>query len=148
MNEARKTIVVVEDEESVLSVTVRLLDRAGYDVLAFSHPHAAREYFRNAVRPPALLMTDVMMPGMSGLELCRCARQEHPALPVIFTSGYPLDSLPGEVSDLPEVSCLISKPFGLDSLRRGIEDLLAGRLPERPSMVEMDEPVARGRRVV
>ena len=42
MSTQRKTIVVVEDEESVLSVTVRLLDRAGYDVLAFSHPHAAR----------------------------------------------------------------------------------------------------------
>ena len=124
MSSPRRTVVVVEDEVAVLSVTVRLLDRVGYDVLPFSHPHAARDYFKNVVRPPAVLVTDIMMPGMNGLELCRIVRQSCPTLPVIFTSGYPLENLPPELSDLPEVTCLITKPYDLTVLRRAIDDLL------------------------
>ena len=141
MSTKRKTIVVVEDEPSVLSVIERLLKKVGYDVLPFAHPHLAREYFRNAVRPPALLITDIMLPGMSGFELCDAAREEHVTLPVLFISGYPLESLPASHATLPEVSCLVTKPFGLNVLRDAVEDLMAGRTVRGAEAFDPDIPL-------
>jgi two-component system cell cycle sensor histidine kinase/response regulator CckA len=153
MNAMRKLIVAVEDEEAVLSVTTRLLDKAGYDVLPFSHPHRARDFFENAIRSPALMLTDIMMPGMSGFELAAIAREEHPALPIIFTSGYPEENLPAELCELPEMSCMITKPYDLNTLRFAIEDLLAGRPlsfrnPALRNGSSLDFPVTKQRRIV
>jgi CheY-like chemotaxis protein len=149
----RKLIVAVEDEESVLSVTTRLLDKAGYDVLPFSHPHQARDYFEQAVRSPALLLTDIIMPGMTGFELAAFARDEHPSLPVVFTSGYPRENLPPDLCELPEMSCLITKPYDLNALRSAIEDLLAEKSPPNRNPIfrgdaSHDFGVTKQRRIV
>jgi two-component system, cell cycle sensor histidine kinase and response regulator CckA len=122
MNE-RHAIVLVEDEESVLTVMQRVLERAGYEVFAFANPVKASQHL--AVAPePSILITDVVMPGMNGFDLCGVVRARFPELPVIFTSGYPLENLPGGAATLPENSRLISKPFGLDLVRATISELL------------------------
>ena len=123
MNETPATIVLVEDEPSVLSIMTRVLVRSGYEVMAFESPLKALAFLRNA-SSPSLLLTDVVMPGMSGFELCDAVRRRFPDLPVIFTSGYPLENLPGYARPLPAKSCLIVKPFGLDEVRETIECLL------------------------
>ncbi|MGQ0563019.1 MAG: response regulator [Gemmatimonadota bacterium] len=120
---ARHTIVFVEDEPAVLAVIQRVLEKAGYTVLAFADPINANDYLQRAA-PPSLLLTDVVMPGMSGFELCDAVRARFPGLPVIFTSGYPLETLPSARTALPENSCLISKPFGLALVRDTIAELL------------------------
>jgi CheY-like chemotaxis protein len=91
--------------------------------MAFSEPISASAYFRSNSEA-CLLLTDVVMPGMSGFDLCDVARARLPGLPVIFTSGYPLENLPGAAGALPENSRLILKPFGLDVVRGSIEELL------------------------
>ena len=123
MSQSNQLIILVEDEPAVLSIMQRVLGRSGYDVLAFECPLKALKYLRTA-DAPALLLTDVVMPGMSGFELCDALRRRFPAMPVIFTSGYPLENLPGYARPLPENSCLIVKPFGLDEVRETIESLL------------------------
>ena len=89
MNDTRETIVLVEDEPSVLGVVQRVLEKGGYEVRAFREPQAAIDYLRDA-DSPSLLLTDVVLPGMSGFELCDVVRSYYPEIPVIFTSGYPL----------------------------------------------------------
>lgn len=123
MNSPLPTIILVEDERAVLSIMQRVLARSGYEVFAFESPLEALAYMRTA-EAPALLLTDVVMPGMSGFELCDAVRRRFPALPVIFTSGYPLENLPGYARPLPSASCLIVKPFGLDEVRETIDCLL------------------------
>lgn len=123
MNSNPPTIVLVEDERAVLSIMERVLARSGYEVLAFESPLEALKHLRTA-QAPSLLLTDVVMPGMSGFELCDVLRRRFPAVPVIFTSGYPLENLPGYARPLPDNSCLIVKPFGLDQIRDTIESLL------------------------
>jgi two-component system, cell cycle sensor histidine kinase and response regulator CckA len=123
VNGTPPTIVLVEDEPSVLSIMTRVLTRSGYEVTAFECPLKALAFLRSAT-PPSLLLTDVVMPGMSGFELCDAVRRRFPDLPVIFTSGYPLENLPGYARPLPAKSCLIVKPFGLDEVRETIDCLL------------------------
>jgi CheY-like chemotaxis protein len=100
-----------------------VLVRSGYVVNAFESPLKALAFLRSA-GAPSLLLTDVVMPGMSGFELCDAVRRRFPDLPVIFTSGYPLENLPGYARPLPKRSCLIVKPFGLDEVRETIDCLL------------------------
>lgn len=133
MNE-RHSIVLVEDEEAVLTVMHRVLERAGYDVFPFASPVQASEYLATAPQP-SILITDVVMPGMNGFDLCGVVRSRFPELPVIFTSGYPLETLPGGAATLPENSRLISKPFGLDQVRETISDLLEPAASRRVSRV-------------
>jgi two-component system, cell cycle sensor histidine kinase and response regulator CckA len=123
VNPSPPMIVLVEDEPSVLSIMQRVLVRSGYEVLAFESPLKALAFLRTA-EAPSLLLTDVVMPGMSGFELCDAVRRRFPSLPVIFTSGYPLENLPGYARPLPQKSFLIVKPFGLDEVRESIDCLL------------------------
>lgn len=119
----RHTIILVEDEPAVLSVMQRVLEKVGYGVVPFADPRDAAAHLRS-LDDACLLLTDVVMPGMSGFDLCGIARARFPGLPVIFTSGYPLENLPGDPGALPENTRLLHKPFGLELMRNTIEELL------------------------
>ena len=84
----RKTILCVEDNETVLSVRTFLLETRGYRVLSMSSAAEALEYLR-AAAPGAvdLLLSDLMMPQMDGNELVRRAKELHPGLPALLVSG-------------------------------------------------------------
>ncbi|MBX3621973.1 MAG: response regulator [Rhizobacter sp.] len=86
-------VVYVDDDELMELMVARLLERAGYRVLAFRHPRQALAAL--VVHGPAveLLVTDFNMPEMSGLELASEARRLHPGLPVLMSSGYVSDEL-------------------------------------------------------
>lgn len=118
------TIVLVEDEPSVLGVVQRVLEKGGYEVHAFCEPRGALEYMR-AAESPTLLLTDVVLPGMSGFELCDVVRARFPDLPVIFTSGYPLEDVHLDGVTLPTNSCLLDKPFGAGQVLEAVRDLVA-----------------------
>ena len=77
-----------------------------------------------------LLMSDIVMPGMDGVELVRRVRERRPGLPVLLTSGYPADFL-AEHGGVPADSELLQKPFSSDLVRR-VRDAL-GRTPGRDS---------------
>ena len=82
------TILVAEDEETVRSVVVPALRRAGFAVLAARDGHEAVAMAINHAAPLDLLLTDVVMPGMMGHELARRLRRSQPGLRVLLTSGY------------------------------------------------------------
>jgi two-component system cell cycle sensor histidine kinase/response regulator CckA len=101
-----ETILLVEDEDALRSLTVRILESEGYAVLAAGLPSEAIELAARHGESVDLLLTDVVMPEMSGAKLAERLRGARPDLRVIYTSGYV--ARPG---DLPEGAAFVSKPF-------------------------------------
>jgi len=84
-----KTILVVEDEPSVMGLLRRVLGRHGYNVLEAVNLEEAVQRFKDSGRQIDLLLADVGLPGISGVHLALLLRSELPGLRVILTSGYP-----------------------------------------------------------
>ena len=84
----KKTILCVDDNEQVLSVRSFMLETRGYRVIAASTPHQALEHLAAAAPGSIdLLLCDLLMPCMDGNELVRRAKELHPSLPSLITSG-------------------------------------------------------------
>ena len=81
-------IWIVEDDDHVRGLTARILREAGYEVTELRHPAHAVETATRAVHPPELLLTDVIMPGMSGRDLAQRLQSRWPATRVLYVSGY------------------------------------------------------------
>ena len=110
------TILVVDDDDSARRLVARLLEEAGYAVLEAPHPHRALELAREHAATIRLLLTDVRMPKMGGVELARRFATLAPAARVLLMSGY-FGS--GELEHP-----LLAKPFTPRELLRAVGDLL------------------------
>ena len=122
-----ETILVVEDQDAVRAVTVRILRRNGY--VALEAASAADAISIAAVRAVDLLLTDVVMPTMTGDVLAAALRVDRPTLAVLYMSGYAQNVL-GAQRSLDDGVGLIQKPFGEIALLRGVhEALTAGGRP-------------------
>ncbi len=105
-----ETILLAEDEDAVRSVTTAALERRGYRVLAAPDGETALAISSAFAGAIDLLITDVVMPGMSGRELAKRLERSRPAMPVLFVSGYS----DGEVLQMgvsPDATTLLPKPF-------------------------------------
>lgn len=119
-------VLIVDDEEPVRKFVDRVLREAGYEtVLASDGPEAIEA----AAKMGALdvLVTDVMMPQMSGDELARRLRQEDPALKVLYLTGY-ADRLFKEKVTLWQDEAFLDKPCSVEGLQQAVALLLFGRL--------------------
>lgn len=114
-----ETVLLVEDEQQVLQMTQRILRHYGYTVLIASSPDAALELVARQTQPIDLLITDVVMPKMNGLELHQKLRQRLPQLRCLFLSGYSMDAL-AKAEALPEDMQLLQKPFSVEDLTRAV----------------------------
>ncbi|HWB84435.1 MAG TPA: sigma-54 dependent transcriptional regulator [Bryobacteraceae bacterium] len=121
---SRKRILVVDDDESLRWVTQAQLQQSGFDVTAAADGNAALETIRQV--PPDLVITDLKMPGMSGIELLRKIREDYPEIIVIVVTAF------GTVENAVEAMKAgaydyITKPVNMDELRlivdRGLEHL-------------------------
>lgn len=113
---AGPSILVVEDRKDVLLTIVRILEIAGYDVIGTSDPFDALRLARQNVFD--LVLTDLDMPGMGGLQLIRELREDSPGLPAVVVSGY------GDPGELPKRSSFLHKPVEADSLLRMVRQSL------------------------
>jgi CheY-like chemotaxis protein len=119
------TILLVEDEEAVRKLAASVLRKSGYAVLeAPSGPDALEVASRHAGKIH-LLVTDVVMPRMSGRELAKRLVEARPGLPVLFVSGYTTDAIVQNGVLDPGVSFL-QKPFTSADLIRRAQELLKG----------------------
>jgi two-component system, cell cycle sensor histidine kinase and response regulator CckA len=122
---AGQTILLVDDEDSVRSVTARLLGRHGYRVVEAGGAEEAIELFETLDQRPDLLLTDVAMPKMSGVELAvALGRNGDESLPVIFISGYSGTSVPS-AGELERGSAFVQKPFSPETLLHAVGEALA-----------------------
>jgi PAS domain S-box-containing protein len=127
-----ETVVVAEDDERVRRTTVRMLKGLGYAVL--EAPDAARciELVRGHEGSIALLVSDVIMPGMHGRELYEAVHQLRPELKVLFMSGYP-SLVVGGKDDLGPGFPFIQKPFARRDLAEKVREVIDGTLSTVPA---------------
>jgi two-component system, cell cycle sensor histidine kinase and response regulator CckA len=128
-----RTILLVEDEPSLHKLTHRTLKDMGYTVLEATDAAQAIDVARNTDAPIDLLLTDVIMPGMSGGDLAKKLSPENPHMRVLFMSGY-TDGAIEIRGSLPPGMTVLRKPFTRDVLLRTVEGALAH--PPRESQIE------------
>jgi PAS domain S-box-containing protein len=120
-----ETVLVVEDTAAVLSVTVSLLRRQGYSVLAADSARAALALLERHEGKVDLVLTDVVMPDMNGKELAARVVARFPAVKVLFMSGHDM-AVVANHGVLDESVALIVKPFSSQELATRIRRLLDG----------------------
>jgi PAS domain S-box-containing protein len=118
-----ETILLVEDDSSVRELVERVLRSRGYDVLAAQHGGDALQLASHTIRGVDLVLTDVVMPSMSGRELVEALQAERPALRVLYMSGYTDDEIIRRGLHDPGIS-FIQKPFTADNLARQVRKVL------------------------
>jgi two-component system cell cycle sensor histidine kinase/response regulator CckA len=117
-----ETVLVVEDADGLRQLTKRLLERQGYTVLLAANADDALSLVEQ--NPSIdLLLTDVVMPGVSGPELTRTVLQQRPALKVIYMSGYTEDAIVKHGVLNPGIAFL-HKPFTAEAIGRKIREVL------------------------
>jgi CheY-like chemotaxis protein len=120
-----ETILLVEDTEVVRSLVTNTLESYGYTVLAAGGGAQAIQIAERADAPIDLLMTDVVMPRMNGRELADLLVEMCSHLKVLFTSGYPSDTvLRHGIAEAR--SAFIEKPYLPDDLARKVRETLDG----------------------
>ena len=125
------TILVVDDEPAVLNLVKLILEAAGYPVLAAGNSQEALALFKNPCHSIDLLLTDISMPDLSGLELACQASETAPHLPVMFMTGCCPDSPHIEFlrREGPFSDCkVIRKPFTSPELLGEVTDILSTAL--------------------
>ena len=117
---AGERVLVVEDEDGLRRLVVEILSNAGYTVRSAAGGEAALRMVVEEDGEPALLLTDVVMPRMSGRALAQRVRQVRPSVRVLLMSGHDAGE---QGRDLP----IVEKPFSEDRLLAKIRDVLRGR---------------------
>ena len=117
-----ETVLIAEDEAGVRKSTGRMLSRNGYRVIVASGGRAALDALRSSTRRVDLLLSDAVMPDMSGPQLVEGARALQPALRVLLMSGYGHDVMGPQtaIGDAP----LLKKPFAASTLLASVREAL------------------------
>jgi two-component system cell cycle sensor histidine kinase/response regulator CckA len=118
-----ETILLVEDAESLRELTRMLLENNGFTVLVAENGTEAIELAEHKDQPIHLLLTDVVMPGMSGRELANYLTAKRPDMSVIYMSGYTNDAI-AHHGVLDSGIVLIEKPFSQETLIRKLREVL------------------------
>jgi two-component system, cell cycle sensor histidine kinase and response regulator CckA len=120
-----ETVLLVEDEDGVRTMALMALQNCGYITLAASNGQEAMRLLRSHVGPVDIMITDVVMPGMSGTELAEGARLLRPLMKVMYVSGYTDDSVVRHGLLHADVAFL-QKPYTPASLGRKLRQVLQG----------------------
>jgi PAS domain S-box-containing protein len=127
-----ETVLLVEDEEQVRAILKNILEDHGYCVLSASNGEEALAISQDLAREIELMITDVVMPQMSGRELAERVLELRPTLPVLFMSGYTDDAIVRH-GLLDEKLNFIQKPFDSAGVARKVRELLDSQPAHQPS---------------
>jgi two-component system cell cycle sensor histidine kinase/response regulator CckA len=118
-----ETVMLVDDEEGIVSVSSALLSHLGYRVLTAKSGQEAIDLYRKEGNAIDLVILDMIMPGMSGEQAFHRLKEMNPDIRVILSSGYSLDSMATEIM---QQGCrsFIQKPFNLSTLSQRIREAL------------------------
>jgi CheY-like chemotaxis protein len=119
------TVLLVEDEASVRQFVRRTLEQAGYTVLEATNPHEALNVLELRAGIVDLVLTDIMMPGMSGRLMAERLNNRYPALRMLFMSGN--DEIVQLVNAREGSAAILSKPFTPSALLERITYVLDAR---------------------
>jgi two-component system cell cycle response regulator CpdR len=117
-----RTILLAEDDDSMRRFLSKALERAGYDVVSYGNGADAYEGLK--AKPITLLLTDIVMPEMDGIELAKRAAELQPGMKIMFITGFAAVALQ-EFPEAPRQSRILSKPIHLKDLVREVDRMLA-----------------------
>jgi DNA-binding response OmpR family regulator len=117
------TVLLVEDDESTRNVMTRILVREGYLALTAESAHDALSILRTPLAPIDVVLLDVHLPDVSGIDLCACIRQLNPSVPVVVCTG---EAEPEEAARLIEMGVhrYFRKPIAMEELLATVEAAL------------------------
>ena len=115
-------ILLAEDDDDMRNFLVKALEKAGHEVTSFGEGASAYEEIKHASFD--LLLTDIVMPEMDGIELARRASELDPAMKIMFITGFAAVALHPD-SKAPKDAKVLSKPFHLRDLVNEVERLMA-----------------------
>jgi CheY-like chemotaxis protein len=122
----RETILLVEDEPAILAITTQILHDLGYNVLVAGTPGEAIRQAKEYAGEIHLLLTDVVMPEMNGLDLARNLMPLHPEMRRLFMSGFTADII-AHHGVLDRGVSFVQKPFSVKELAAGVREALVGK---------------------
>jgi two-component system cell cycle response regulator CpdR len=115
-------IILAEDDNDMRRFLVKALENAGYEVVSYDNGRSAYDRLRE--EPFELLLTDIVMPEMDGIELARKATELDPDMKVMFITGFAAVALNPD-NQAPKDAKVLSKPFHLRDLVTEVQKLLA-----------------------
>lgn len=119
-------VLVVDDEEVIVSVTTQLLERMGYKPIPFHTGDEALRVFKKNPDAFDLVITDQTMPGLCGVDLCAEILKLRPSIPVILCTGFSPGLKQDQISKIG-IGCVLSKPYTLEELCEAICEVLQGK---------------------
>ena len=125
------TILVVDDESAIRRAICRFFERQGYEMLAADDGESALAQLHRRQWDVKLVLTDVQMPGMSGLELARTIHARAPQMPVLFMSGFVDGSTVAEIPEALQGEDVLMKPFDLADLGARVRESISSRAVDR-----------------
>ncbi|HXG69379.1 MAG TPA: ATP-binding protein, partial [Gemmatimonadaceae bacterium] len=124
-----ETILIVEDEDGVRLLTRRILEQSGYRVFDANDADHAEAVFAKHARVIDLLLTDVVMPGISGPKLFARLQEQQPGLKVLYLSGYTQGAIVEQGPLGPGIE-LLQKPFTAAALNERVREVIEGPTPQ------------------
>jgi two-component system cell cycle response regulator CpdR len=118
---AMTKIILAEDDDDMRRFLAKALENAGYQVVSFDNGMSA--YHRLREEPFELLLTDIVMPEMDGIELARRANELDPDIKIMFITGFAAVALNPD-SQAPRDAKILSKPFHLRDLVNEVQKML------------------------
>ena len=119
----RRTVLVIDDEDTVREITRRMLGRIGYGVLLANSGPAGLALLREGIPDLAAVLIDLLMPEMNGDAVARAIHERYPATPVILMSGYSAETIVEEYA-ATQLAGVMQKPFTIEALRAALADAL------------------------
>ena len=116
-------ILLVEDDSAIRRVATRILERDGFEVIGAASAEEALQALEGENPVVDLVLTDVVLPGMTGPEFVDRIRSRTPGIRVLFSSGYAENALPDHGLD-PAEHTFLSKPYTVDALTSRIREVL------------------------
>ena len=120
---SKETILLIDDEESVRAIVLKILRRANYNVLEAANGEAALKIAETHTGKIDLVITDMFMPGLRGPEVAEKLAMTRPGLRVLFMSGYADQDLR---TGVPAGANFLNKPFSGADLAKAVEAVLKG----------------------
>jgi CheY-like chemotaxis protein len=123
-----RTVLVVDDEDDLREIMCYSLQRRGFTTLAAAEPHEAVEVCRDHDGPIDVLITDLNLPGLPGVQLAALLTAMRPQLRVLYASGWSRDAAMdrGLVDDR---ATMVQKPFTPDQLAEAVRTVLSAAVP-------------------
>ena len=127
----RPGILVVEDQAPIRTQIRRALERNGFSVLEAESVNDGLAIFESNHEALSLVIVDIVIPGISGLDMASELNREHPGVKILYISGY-LGSVAMEVITRSSPDALLAKPFTMDQLLERVRSMLGCRTDAAP----------------